>query len=58
MCIQIMGVANMTADYTCHEICNMSYFLLCNYKVLKMGQNSHTNMEGFRRASHIYPSST
>ena len=24
---------------------------LCNYKVLKMGQNLHANMEGFRRAT-------
>ena len=27
---------------------------LCNYKVLKVGQNLHANMEGFRRAGHIY----
>ena len=27
---------------------------LCHYKVLKMGQNLHANMEVFRRASHIY----
>ena len=26
---------------------------LCNYKFLKMGQNLHANMEGFRRAGHI-----
>ena len=27
---------------------------LCNYKVLKMCQNLHANMEGFRGASHIF----
>ena len=27
---------------------------LCNYKGLKMGQNLHANMKGFRRAGHIY----
>ena len=27
---------------------------LCDFKVLKIGQNLHANMEGFRRASHIY----
>ena len=26
---------------------------LCKFKVLKLGQNLHANMEGFRRASHI-----
>ena len=25
---------------------------LCNYKVLKMGQNLHANVEGFCRAGH------
>ena len=29
---------------------------LCNYKVLRVGQNLHANMEGFCRASHIYNS--
>ena len=27
---------------------------LRHFKVLKMGQNLYENMEGFRRASHIY----
>ena len=27
--------------------------MLCKFKVLKLGQNLHTNMEGFCRASHI-----
>ena len=24
------------------------------FEIVKMGQNLHTNMEGFRRAGHIY----
>ena len=27
---------------------------LWDFKFLKMGQNLHANMEGFRRASHIF----
>ena len=30
-------------------------YKLYDFKVLKLGQNLHANMEDFRRAGHIYP---
>ena len=43
--------------FTCKEI-NTFTQLCChgdisNFKALKIGQNLHANMEGFRRGSHI-----
>ena len=36
----------------------MIMFKLWHFKVVKIGQNLHANMEGFCRASHIFPDAT
>ena len=48
-------LGNFFTDAEVSTILPQTSYKLWHFKIVKVGQNLHANMEGFRRASHIYP---
>ena len=43
---------NFYTDFKIFTLLQPVVYKLCDFKVLTLGQNLHTNMEGFHRACH------
>ena len=50
-----MKLENFYTDDKIFTMLNFIVLKLCDFEVLKIDQNLHANMEGFRRASHKCP---
>ena len=53
LCTKIK-IINFYSDDKNFTMLHSTMYKWCGFKVLKISQNLHANMKGFRRASHLY----